>query len=319
MKKTVLVLSPAEARHKAKLESAGAGCEFVYSNPAEVTPEQIQAANVIIGQPKADMIGASENLEWLQLESAGTDAYIVPGVLSAKTVLTNATGAYNKAVSEHAFALTLMLMKKLYLYRDEQKKAVWSDHGTVASLSDCTVAVVGLGDIGQSYARMVKAMGAKVIGVKRRATNKPDCVDELVMTQDLDTVLPRADVIMSVLPNTAATRYIYKDESFDKMKDTALFINCGRGNAVSSEVLYRALAGHKIQAAAMDVAEVEPLPADSPLWGLDNLVITPHISGGFHLPETFERIIDIAANNLAAFLKGEELRNVVDFTTGYKK
>ena len=317
--KNVLVLMPVEARHKEKIEAAGKGCSFVYSTPGEVTEEQIQSANVILGQPKASMIKASENLEWLQLESAGTDAYIVPGVLNKKTVLTNATGAYTKAVSEHAFALTLMLQKKLYLYRDEQKKAFWSDHGTVGSLSDCTVAVVGLGDIGQAYARLVKAMGAYVIGVKRRATNPPECVDELVMTQDLDTVLPRADVIMSILPNTAATRYIYTAESFDKMKDSALFINCGRGNAVSSEVLYQALSEHKIAAAAMDVAEVEPLPADSPLWGLENLVITPHISGGFHLPETFERIVDIAAGNLKAFLAGEKLRNEVDFATGYKK
>ncbi|MCR5575893.1 MAG: D-2-hydroxyacid dehydrogenase [Oscillospiraceae bacterium] len=317
--KNVLILMPVEARHKAKLEAAGAGCNFIYCKPDEVTEEQIRSANAILGQPKADMIAASENLEWLQLESAGTDAYVRPGVLSAKTVLTNATGAYSKAVAEHAFALTLMLQKKLYLYRDEQKRAVWSDHGTVSSLSDCTVAVVGLGDIGQHYARLVKAMGAKVIGVKRRASNPPPCVDELVMTQDLDTVFPVADVIMSVLPNTAATRYIYKDESFDKMKDTALFINCGRGNAVASDVLYRALSEHKIAAAAMDVAEVEPLPADSPLWALDNLVITPHISGGFHLPETFERIVDIAANNLAAYVAGGELRNVIDFATGYKK
>ena len=317
--KKVLVLMPVEARHREKLEATGTGCDFIYSSPDKVTREQVQSANVILGQPKAEMIGASENLEWLQLESAGTDAYIVPGILSAKTVLTNATGAYSKAVSEHAFALTLMLMKKLYLYRDEQKKSFWSDHGTVSSLSDSTVAVVGLGDIGQAYARLVKAMGATVIGVKRRATNKPEYVDELVMTQDLDTVLPRADVIMSVLPNTAATRYIYTSESFDKMKDSALFINCGRGNAVSSEVLYQALSEHKIAAAAMDVAEVEPLPADSPLWGLDNLVITPHISGGFHLPWTFERIVDIAAENLKAFLEGRELRNVVDFATGYKK
>ena len=317
--KNVLVLMPVEARHKEKIEAAGKGCSIVYSSPNQVTEEMIRSANVIFGNPKAEMIGASENLEWLQLESAGTDAYIVPGVLNAKTVLTNATGAYTKAVSEHAFALTLMLQKKLYLYRDEQKKAFWSDHGTVGSLSDCTVAVVGLGDIGQAYARLVKAMGAYVIGVKRRATNPPECVDELVMTQDLDTVLPRADVIMSVLPNTAATRYIYTAESFETMKDSALFINCGRGNAVSSEVLYQALSEHKIAAAAMDVAEVEPLPADSPLWGLENLVITTHISGGFHLPETFERIVDIAAGNLAAFLEGKELRNVVDFATGYKK
>ena len=276
--KNVLVLMPVEARHKEKIEAAGAGCSITYARPDTVTEEMIRSANVILGQPEADMIGASENLEWLQLESAGTDAYIVPGVLSSKTVLTNATGAYTKAVSEHAFALTLMLQKKLYLYRDEQKKAVWSDHGTVGSLSDCTVAVVGLGDIGQAYAKLVKAMGAKVIGVKRRATNKPDCVDELVMTQDLDQVLPRADVIMSILPNTAATRYIYTLESFDRMKDTALFINCGRGNAVSSEVLYQALSEHRIAAAAMDVAEVEPLPPESPLWAMENVIITPHNS-----------------------------------------
>lgn len=317
--KDVLVLMPVEARHKEKLEAAGAGCRFRYSTPEQVTKEEIQSANVILGQPDAALLAASENLEWLQLASAGADAYIKPGVLNEKTVLTNATGAYSKAVAEHAFALTLMLQKKLYLYRDDQRKAIWGDRGTVSSLSDCTVAVVGLGDIGQHYARLVKAMGAYVIGVKRRTGSCPDYVDELVMTQDLDTVLPRADVILSILPNTAATRYIYTAESFDKMKDSALFINCGRGNAVASQVLYEALSQHKIAAAAVDVTEAEPLPADSPLWQLENLVITPHISGGFHLPETFERIVNIAAENLRAYLAGRELRNVIDFATGYKK
>ena len=317
--KDVLVLMPVEARHKEKLEAAGAGCRFRYSTPEQVTKEEIQSANVILGQPDAALLAASENLEWLQLASAGADAYIKPGVLNEKTVLTNATGAYSKAVAEHAFALTLMLQKKLYLYRDDQRKAIWGDRGTVSSLSDCTVAVVGLGDIGQHYARLVKAMGARVIGVKRRTGSCPDYVDELVMTQDLDTVLPRADVILSILPNTAATRYIYTAESFDKMKDSALFINCGRGNAVASQVLYEALSQHKIAAAAVDVTEAEPLPADSPLWQLENLVITPHISGGFHLPETFERIVNIAAENLRAYLAGRELRNVIDFATGYKK
>ena len=317
--KDVLVLMPVEARHKEKLEAAGAGCRFRYSTPEQVTKEEIQSANVILGQPDAALLAASENLEWLQLASAGADAYIKPGVLNEKTVLTNATGAYSKAVAEHAFALTLMLQKKLYLYRDDQRKAIWGDRGTVSSLSDCTVAVVGLGDIGQHYARLVKAMGAYVIGVKRRTGSCPDYVDELVMTQDLDTVLPRADVILSILPNTAATRHIYTAESFDKMKDSALFINCGRGNAVAYQVLYEALSQHKIAAAAVDVTEAEPLPADSPLWQLENLVITPHISGGFHLPETFERIVNIAAENLRAYLAGRELRNVIDFATGYKK
>lgn len=310
---------PVQERHKEKLEAAGTDCMFVYKTPEQASAEDIQSAEIIIGLPKPDRIGASPNLKWLQLESAGTDPYIVPGVLDGGTILTNSTGAYSKAVAEHAFALTMMLIKKLYLYRDDQLQSVWGDHGPVSSLSDATVAVIGLGDIGQHYAGLVKAMGAKVIGVKRRMSKCPPCVDELVMTQDIDQVLPRADVIMSILPNTPETQYIYTKERFDAMKESAFFVNCGRGNAVSSEVLYQALTEHRIAAAAIDVAEEEPLPASSPLWGVKNLVITPHVSGGHHLPETFERIVDIAVQNLKAYLAGEELRNVVDFSTGYRK
>jgi Phosphoglycerate dehydrogenase and related dehydrogenases len=317
--KNILVLMSVEERHRKRLEAAGESCRFIYSSPEEASLEMVREANIIMGQVQASQIQASENLELLQLESAGTDAYIVPGVLSEKTILTNATGAYNQAVAEHAFALSIMLIKKLHLYRDDQKHAVWSDRGTVGSLCGSTVVVVGLGDIGQHYARLVKAMGAYVIGVKRRASDPPECVDELVMTQDLDTVLPRADVIMSILPNTVATRYIYTVESFDRMKDSAIFINCGRGNAVASDVLYQVLHDRKIAAAGIDVTEFEPLPSDSPLWELENLMITPHISGGHHLPETFERIVEICAQNLSAYLSGKELRNVVDFATGYKK
>ena len=162
-------------------------------------------------------------------------------------------------------------------------------------------------------------MGAYVIGVKRRPSACPDYADELMLTEELDKVLPRADVIMSVLPNTAATQYIYTEESFRRMKDSAIFINCGRGNAVASRTLYEALSLGEIAAAGIDVAETEPLPENSPLWSLDNLMITPHVSGGHHLPATVDRIVDICAGNLRAFLRGEKLKNVVDFSTGYKK
>lgn len=315
----VLVVLPVQARHKEKLEAAGAHCRFVYAPEGELTAELVQSVDVIIGNVPAGLIGGSERLKLLQLNSAGADAYLKPGVLAPGTVLTNATGAYSKAVAEHGFALMLMLQKKLYLYRDAQKRALWTDFGTVTSPTDATVAVVGLGDIGSHFARMVKALGAYVIGVKRRAGEKPECVDELYTTDRLDEVLPRADVVFSILPGTAATHHIYTAERFAAMKPGALFINCGRGGAVAPEALYEALAEGRIAAAAVDVTEPEPLPADSPLWGLDNLVITPHISGAYHLPETFERIVDIAAENLAAYVQGRPLRNVVDFSTGYKK
>ena len=317
--KKVLILMELNSRQREKLEAAGAGADITFSRPELVSEEEIQGANVIIGLPRADMIKASKNLELLQLESAGADAYIVPGVLDEKTRLANATGAYSQAVAEHAFALTLMLQKKLHLYRDEQRAARWRDRGIVGSLRGATVAVVGLGDIGGYYARLVKSMRAYLIGVKRRPGPCPEYVNELMLTGQLDEALPRADVIMSVLPNTVATRYIYTDRSFRLMKNSAIFINCGRGNAVSAQTLYSALKDGQIAAAGIDVAENEPLPEDSPLWGLENLVITPHVSGGHHLPETVERIADICAGNLRSFLAGEPLKNLVDFSTGYRK
>ena len=317
--KKVLVLIPVGQADKEKLLNAGKDCSFVFSSISGASEQEIREANIIIGNPNAAMIGASENLELLQLESAGADQYIAPGVLNAKTVLTNATGAYSPSVAEQAFAMTLALQKKLYLYRDEQKRAAWVDHGEVAALNGSTVVIVGLGDIGQYYAKLVKAMGAYVIGVKRRASDRPECVDELCLTENLKDVLPRADVVMSVLPGTKATQHIYSEEYFDSMKDSALFINCGRGNAVATDVLYKVLKEKKITAAAVDVTEIEPLPADSKLWGLENLIITPHVCGGYHLPTTLSKIADIAAANLKAYLANEQLRNVVDFATGYKK
>ena len=317
--KTILVHLNVEQRHKEKLEAAAPDCSFVYAPGKELTREQVESAEIIIGNPPPAWIGGSERLELLQLFSAGADPYLKPGILAPGTALTNATGAYGKAVSEHAFAMTLILMKKLHLYRDYQRLHAWKDAGPVTSLSDATVLVVGLGDIGLAYARLVKAMGARVIGVKRRGGACPEGVDELCLTADLDRVLPEADVIFSILPGTADTFHFYTAERFAAMKKTAFFVNCGRGSAVAMDVLARALKESEIAGAAIDVAETEPLPAESPLWELENLLITPHVAGNFHLPDILEQIVDISCDNLRAHLAGEPLRNVVDFSTGYKK
>ena len=318
--KNILVLIPAEERHKEKLEAAGNGCSFTYASMDTVTDEQLDRASVIIGNVlPPERLQARPQLELLQLESAGADDYCRPGVLSLGTVLANSTGVYGKAVAEHCFITALMLQKKLELYRDNQNKHLWKDCGKVTSISDSTVLVVGLGDIGLHFARMAKALGAHTIGLKRRQSSCPEGIDELCLTAQLDEVLPRADIIASFLPNTPETTHIYTAERFEKMKRTAVFINGGRGTAVSSEVLYRALTDGKISAAGVDVTEIEPLPADSPLWDLPNLMITPHISGGYHLRETFERIVDIAADNIRAWNEGKPIGNEVVFATGYKK
>ncbi|MBP5743758.1 MAG: D-2-hydroxyacid dehydrogenase [Oscillospiraceae bacterium] len=317
--KNVLVTLPVREEHKTKIREAAQGCRVLFVPLSQVTAEQIAEANVIIGNVPAKMIRASESLELLQLESAGADAYLAPGLLAGSTVLCNATGAYNRTVSEHAVALTLMLMKKLHLYRDVQKECLWKDCGGVSSPVGAVVLVVGLGEIGLQYAKIMKAMGAYIIGVKRRPGSCPEGIDELVQTDDIDSVLPRADVVFSILPSTKGTVHFYTAERFRLMKNSALFINCGRGNAVESDVLLQALQDGEIAGAAVDVTEPEPLPADHPLWLQENMVITPHVAGGYHHPHTYECIVDIACENLARWIKGEDYRNVVDFETGYKR
>lgn len=317
--KRILVVLPVERRHQAKLEAAALGCEFLYVPAQDVTAEQAASADAIIGNIAPALLAGAERLSFFQLNSAGADPYLKPGVLRADVILCNATGAYSKAVAEHGLAMTLALQKKLPLYRDGQSAHVWRDRGLVTSMADATVLVVGLGDIGLHYARMARALGAHVIGLKRRAGAKPEEVDELYTTEQLDELLPRADVIFSVLPGTPATTGLYTRERFRLMKDSAFFINCGRGSAVSSDTLLWALESGQIAAAAVDVTEIEPLPPESPLWAQENLLLTPHVAGEYHLPETFERIVDIAAKNLALWLEGKEPATVVDRKTGYKR
>ena len=317
--KKILVALPVEQRHKDMLEAAAPGCEFLYALPEQVSAEQAAGAEVIIGNIAPALIAGASKLRLFQLNSAGADAYLKPGVLRGDVLLCNATGAYSKAVAEHGLAMTLALQKKLPLYRDGQNAHVWRARGAVTSIADATVLVVGLGDIGLHYARMAKALGATVVGLKRRPGEKPEGVDELYTTDRLDELLPRADVIFSVLPGTSETTHLYTAERFRLMKRSAVFVNCGRGSAVETEALRRALADGEIAAAAVDVTEDEPLPPDSPLWDLENLLITPHVAGGYFLPETFERIVGIAAKNLALWLDGKTPSTVVDRKTGYKQ
>ena len=319
IKHILIALPELNEGHRERLRAAGAGNDIRFVEANEVAPADIEWAEVIVGNVPAPLLHEPGKLEFYQLCSSGADAYVAEGILDRRTILATCTGAYSQTVAEHALASTLVLQKNLHLYRDAQRRHEWTGMGRVGTMEGAVVLVVGLGEIGCYYARMAKALGAYVIGVKRRASEKPDYVDELYLTAQLDEVLGRADVVMSVLPGSAATEHFYTAERFRAMKRSCIFVNCGRGNAVAMDVLEQALRGGEIACAAVDVFEIEPLPASSPLWDLDNLLVTPHASGFYHLPATVERMVDICVKNLAAYLAGGELMNVVDFNTGYKK
>lgn len=316
--RNVIVVLPVEESHKQLLESQ-IDARFTYCAPSEVTSEMVQEAHVIIGNVAPELVAQASRLELMQLNSAGTDGYTRKGVLCPGAKLANATGAYGLAISEHMLGMLLTLQKKLYLYRDQQKEHVWRDAGPVQSIWGSTTLVVGMGDIGGEFAKRMKALGSHVIGIRRTAGEAPEYVDTIDTVEHLSLYLGQADIIAMSLPGTSATYHIFDQKVFAALKPGAILLNVGRGTAIDQNALYEALTEGSLAACGIDVTDPEPLPADSPLWGCENLLITPHVSGGFHLKETFERIVGIAANNLKALADGKPIRNEVDFATGYRR
>ena len=330
--KRALVTIPTGERHRNLLQQAAPGWEFRFRGtdtlvcaPQEalpgqpVTQEDVDWAQVILGNVPATMLHGSPALEWLQTNSAGVEAYIQPGVLAGDTLLTNATGAYGLAIAEHMLGMLLELFKKLELYRDAQKSGAWQSQGAVKAVYGSTVLVLGMGDIGGEFAARCKALGAKVIGVRRSPRPCPEYADEVHLLEDLDSLLPQADVVAVTLPGTDATRGLMSRERLAKMKEGAVLLNVGRGFIVDTEALCDALERGHLSGAGVDVTDPEPLPPTHRLWNIPTAVVTPHISGFYHLRETHERIVGLFLENLRHFQAGEPLRNLVDFATGYRK
>lgn len=323
MTKEILVTIPVTEEHKKFLESkASAGkyhCCFRYVDGGSVTKEDVERANVIIGNVSPQLTPGAEHLELLQLNSAGADQYTKAGVLPEGTILTNATGAYGLAVSEHMLALVFDLIRRFNQYHRNQLEYLWKSMGNITSVEGSTVLTLGIGDIGGDFARKMKALGAYTIGVRRTNRQKPDYLDEQYTLEELDKLLPRADIVAMVLPGGEATNHLMDERRLRLMKRGAYLINVGRGNAIDPKALLAVLREGHLGGCGLDVTEPEPLPVADPLWEQKNLVITPHVAGNFFLPETFERIVRIAGGNLEAWSRGEALQNVVDFATGYRK
>ena len=307
----VLVLPPVNDAQKEMLEAAASEASFTYSSPETVDEAQVAHADVVFGNVRPELLGAARGLRMLQLNSAGYDKYVAPGIVPEGCALCCATGAYGQAVSEHLFTSVLCLMKKLHGYRDLQRAHEWGDLGEVATPAGANVLVLGAGDIGTHLAALFAAVGARVTGVRRRAVAAEAPFARMATMGELGELLPQADVVCSVLPSTPETAGLADAGFFAAMKPGAYFGNAGRGSLVDQTALVAALESGHLAGAALDVCTPEPLSADDPLWDAPNLLLTPHISGFYHLPVTLDNIVGIAAENLAHLEAGEPLRNQV--------
>lgn len=281
-----------------------------------VTEKMLSEAEIIFGLPKPDYLKKAVNLRWLQLISAGADGYIDKNLYNNKDIwLTNCSGVYGMPRAEHVFAMILSHNRNIQEYALLKKEKRWDNILKTKEFYGSTVGVIGLGDIGKEVAKRAKAWGAKVLAVKRNLGLKPDYVDKIYLTEDMDEVLKKSDYIVLTLPATKKTRGIISEERLRIMKPDSFLVNIGRGELIDQEALIKALRENWIGGAGLDVTTPEPLPQDNPLWELPNVIITQH-SSGFSVGND-DRRFRIFLDNLKRYVNNENLINVVDFSEGY--
>ncbi len=256
-------------------------------------------------------------LKWLQSTWAGLDTLLEdPAVRSHPAVLTNAH-IHARSISEHLWGMCLMLTRNLHIAARRQHLHQW-DRGPMteglSSLSGRTLCVAGLGEIGRQCAVIGRALGMRVIGIRRRSGGAAEGVDEVVGPEDRVEAFRQSRVIMVLLPHTARTVGFISRREMNAM-DGAYILNGGRGTSVDTAALVEALKSGKVRGAGLDVTDPEPLPENHPLWDMPNVIITPHYSG-IH-PGYGEEAFSVFLDNLRRYVSGEPLVNVVDKAEGY--
>lgn len=288
------------------------------SNKAQVTSDRLNEAEVILTTPFS-LVALDEyymdprlrgndkeaNLKWIHLTSAGVDR-LPDSIKQSDILITNSSGVHPIPISEHVFAFILMFARGIYVsYRNQIEKKEWSrsfQDFKPFEIQGKTMGIVGYGRIGKQIAEVAKNFGMKLLTVTEEEGN-------------LEQVLRESDFVINSLPATDKTFHYFDTEQFSLMKKTAIFINTGRGKTVNEQTLFEALKNGVIAGAGIDVTEVEPLSKDSPLWTLNNIIITPHISGW--TPEYMNRVVEIFCTNLKAYLNSENMPNLVDKEKGY--
>lgn len=257
---------------------------------------------------------AAGDLRWLHIASAGVDPVLFPGLVESDVVLTNSRGVFDDAIAEYVLGVVLAFAKDFARSLDLQRAGTWQ-HRETERVTGKEVLVVGTGPIGRSIARLLRAAGLRVSGAGRRPrTGDPD-FGTVHDSAELTKHLPVFDYVVAVAPLTEQTKGMFDAEAFAAMKPSARFVNVGRGELVVTSDLVAALRGGQIAGAALDVFDTEPLPGDSPLWTMPDVLLSPHMSGDFLGWRS--TLVEVFTANFRRWVAGEPLRNVVDKRLGY--
>ncbi|MEO9254942.1 MAG: D-2-hydroxyacid dehydrogenase [Tepidiformaceae bacterium] len=275
-------------------------------------------ADVILGPNSMAMeyFNAATQLKWFQAVNAGIDNMDRAGLLKRGFTVTTAAGLAAGPIAEYVIGVMVMLAKSLHVAVRQQQEHRWQSQ-RVAELAGKTLGIVGLGEIGRETAKRARAFDMRVIATRRSVgggANDPDA-DELFAHSDIDRLCAESDYVVVAVPLTTETKHLIGAPQFAKMKPTASIVNIARGPVVDQQALIAALQDGTIASAALDVFDVEPLPADSPLWDMPNVIVTPHFSGS--VEGYGHKATELFLANLQRYLAGEALSHEANPSLGY--
>jgi phosphoglycerate dehydrogenase-like enzyme len=326
-----LLLYPAvESERLEKIKQAAGAMAIANAADETAALAEIEDADGFFGKMTPALLAAANQLRWVQSPTASLEHYVFPALIEHPCQLTNMRGLFSDVIADHVFGFILCFARNLHLYLRRQMEARWEPVGGEEArtgftsgpaqvspidrahihLSDATLGVFGLGQIGAEIARRGLAFGMSVVAVDPYAKSAPSGVEGPWPAERLPELLAQSEFVVIAAPHTPETEKLFRREQFRRMKKTAYLINIGRGAIVDLADLTAALEAGEIAGAALDVFETEPLPPGHPLWKRENVILTPHIAAAS--TRIAERHLEVLLDNVGRFARGEELRNVVD-------
>lgn len=326
----LVVHPPIDEIRLAAFRQAAAQMRVVNAENTSDAELEIRDADAFFGKITPQLLAAAKQLRWIQSPTASLEHTMFPALIEHPCVMSNMRGIFSDVIADHVLGFIICFARNLHTYIRQMTSGTWLPYGGGPSepafatgpvddhagnhahrrLADCTLGIVGMGHIGAEIARRGVACGMRVIAVDPRATQAPPGVAELITPDRLNDLLGASDFVVIAAPHTPHTERLICTATLQQMRRSAYLINIGRGAIVDLNDLTSALRAGVIAGAGLDVSEVEPLPADHPLWQMPNVIVTPHVAAfSARIPE---RHLQFALDNIGRFARGEPVENVVD-------
>lgn len=327
-----LVLSPpVDDDRLTQIQAAASSMTVVNAASDDEALRQIADADAFFGKMTPELLAAARQLKWVQSPTASLEHYLFPDLIEHPCQLSNMRGLFSDVIADHVMGYVLCFARNLHLYLRRQMEARWAPVGNEEMkqqafltgpafvspvdashkhLADQALGVVGAGHIGREVCRRAAAFGMKILAVDPQRRSIDGVVDDVWETDRLPELLAESDFVVIAAPHTPDTERLFRAEQFRLMKDSAILINIGRGAIVDLADLTAALESGEVAGAGLDVYEVEPLPSDHPLWGMENVILTPHIAAAS--PRIAERHLATLLENIRLFVDGQPPATLVD-------